>query len=49
MMSYCFDPNKKKFKVYVNLNVKLFVLESRYFCFTLISNGIKAIYMPVIC
>ena len=40
---------QKKFKVYVWTLHKLLELESRYFCFTLISNWIKAIYMRVIC
>ena len=47
MMSYCFHPNKKAESL--RLNVQLLELESRYFCFTLISNWIKAIYMRVIC
>ena len=47
MMSYCFHPNKNAESL--RLNVQLLELESRYFCFTLISNRIKAIYMRVIC
>ena len=47
MMSYCFHPNKKVESL--RLKVQLLELESGYFCFTLISNCIKAIYMRVIC